>query len=62
MAYVCTKTELNRLLMEEVKEFVCDSEDDIATLPPCAPSSMAMVVAEGLTIYMKNASGVWVVI
>lgn len=63
MAYVCTKTEMNRLLRQEEKEFVCDSVDDIAALPECCAGSMAMVVAEGgLVIYMKNASGVWVVV
>ena len=45
---------------DNICEFVLDSEEDVAQLPKCAPSSMAIVVTEGLPIYMVNASGEWV--
>lgn len=41
------------------KDFICDTEEDVANLPECGASSSALVVATG-NIYMVNASGQWV--
>lgn len=58
MVYECKKTKFTSSDYE--KEFICDSEEDIAVLPECSPGSMAIVAKEGMPIYMKNASGEWV--
>lgn len=41
------------------KNFICDSEADIANLPECLPGSQAVVVTTG-ALYVVNASGDWV--
>lgn len=44
-----------------VNEYVCDSVDDLDTLPRCAPGSIAVVLEPGnAAIYMKNTEGKWV--
>lgn len=42
-----------------VKEFVCDTLDDLNTLPPCQMGSVAIVIATA-EVYMKNSKGEWV--
>ena len=42
-----------------VKEFVCDTVDDLTTLPRCEMGSIAIVLSES-TVYMKNGAGKWV--
>lgn len=42
-----------------VKEFICDTEADVATLPSCCAKSTAMVADTG-NVYIVNASGQWV--
>lgn len=42
-----------------VKEFICDTKDDVANLPECVPGSAALVAAGG-AVYIVNASGEWV--
>lgn len=59
MAYKEIKHEWNRLLNGCVCEYICDTEEDITTLPECECSSTCIVVTEGMPIYMKNASGEW---
>ena len=44
-----------------VNEYMCDSIDDLATLPRCKPGSTAIVLVEGdVEVYMKNTEGKWV--
>lgn len=40
------------------KEYICDTDEDIAKLPKCCTGSTAMVVESG-KIFMVNASGEW---
>ena len=42
-----------------IKEFVCDTLDDLNTLPPCQMGSAAIVIATA-AVYMKNSKGEWV--
>lgn len=42
-----------------IKEFVCDTLDDLNTLPPCQMGSTAIVIATA-AVYMKNSKGEWV--
>ena len=61
MAIKKTREEYIPYTEEWVCEFVCDSEEDVKTLPEkCAPGSIAMVATSGLPMYMVNASGKWV--
>lgn len=43
------------------REFVLDTDADIADLPECGSGSVALSVASG-KVFMKNASGVWAVL
>lgn len=43
---------------EKKKEYVCDTDADIATLPVCCTGSTALVV-ETAKYFMVNASGEW---
>lgn len=44
-----------------VNEYVCDSVQDLDSLPTCEPGSSAIVLEEGNTaVYMKNSQGKWV--
>lgn len=44
-----------------VNEYMCDSVDDLDSLPHCASGSTAVVLEEGNTaVYMKNSRGKWV--
>lgn len=44
-----------------VNEYVCDSINDLNSLPRCAPGSTAVVLeASGAQVYMKNTEGKWV--
>ena len=39
-----------------VNEYMCDSVDDLNSLPRCAPGSTAIILEEGNTaVYMKNS-------
>jgi hypothetical protein len=42
-----------------VKEFVCDTVDDLIGLPRCEMGSIAIVLSES-AVYMKNGAGKWV--
>ena len=39
-----------------VKEFVCDSVDDLSILPPCQMGSVAIIIATS-EVYMENRRG-----
>lgn len=43
----------------EQKEFLVDTDADVANLPECCPGSTALVAATG-NVYIVNASGNWV--
>lgn len=40
------------------RSFVCDTENDVSSLPPSAPGSSAVVIKTG-NVYMVNSSGQW---
>ena len=42
-----------------IKEFVCDTVDDLETLPSCQMGSVAIIIATA-SVYMKNSKGEWV--
>ena len=42
-----------------IKEFACDTVEDLATLPQCKMGSTAFVIATS-EIYMINSKGEWV--
>ena len=42
-----------------IKEYACDTIDDLATLPPCPMGSIAIVI-DTAEVYMKNSKGEWV--
>lgn len=44
-----------------VNEYVCDSIEDLLSLPRCAPGSTAIILEkENASVYMKNTLGEWV--
>lgn len=43
------------------KDFVIDTDEDVASLPSCAAGSTALSVSSG-NVYMVNASGVWAMV
>ena len=48
-------------IVYDVKEYVCDSVEDLNLLPKCKAGSTAIVLVEGnTTVYMKNSEGKWV--
>ena len=42
-----------------VKEFVCDTVEDLQTLPKCEMGSLAIVISE-VSVYLRNSAGEWV--
>lgn len=42
-----------------VKEFVCDTVEDLQTLPKCEMGSLAIVISE-VSVYLRNSAGKWV--
>ena len=40
------------------KEFLCDTDADLATLPACDPGSSALSIESG-TVKVVNTSGEW---
>ena len=42
-----------------VKEFVCDTVEDLQTLPKCEMGSLAIVISE-ISVYLRNSAGEWV--
>ena len=41
------------------REFICDTEADVAKLPKCCAGSSALISNSG-KVYIVNASGAWV--
>jgi hypothetical protein len=42
-----------------VKEFVCDTIEDLKNLPRCEMGSSAIILSES-SVYVKNGAGKWV--
>lgn len=42
-----------------LKEFACDTIDDLGTLPSCQMGSVAIIIATA-EVYMKNSKDEWV--
>ena len=42
-----------------VKEFGCDTVEDLQTLPKCEMGSLAIVISE-ISVYLRNSAGEWV--
>lgn len=42
-----------------VKEFICDTKNDVANLPSSDTGSAALIASSG-DVYIVNASGSWV--
>ena len=42
-----------------INEYVCDTVDDLISLPKCSMGSMALIISTS-EVYMKNSSGEWV--
>ena len=42
-----------------INEYVCDTVDDLVSLPKCSMGSMALIISTS-EVYMKNSSGEWV--
>lgn len=42
-----------------IKEFVCDTLEDLETLPPCSMGSVAIVISNA-KIFMLNSKKEWV--
>lgn len=42
-----------------VNEYVCDTVDDLLTLPPCNMGSTAIIISTS-EVYMRNGKGEWV--
>ena len=59
MAVKLINREWNEHINSYQHEYICDTEDDVATLPTCCSSSSALVVSTG-NVYVVNASGEWV--
>ena len=55
--YMITSNDGN--VAHGIKEFVCDTVEDLQTLPQCKMGSTAFVIATS-EIYMINSKGEWV--
>lgn len=59
MAYKLINKDWSPCLNDYKHDYIVDAESDIASLPKCATSSSALVIATG-NIYMVNTAGNWV--
>lgn len=53
-------TSQNGDVVYDIKEFVCDTPDDIANLPQAAGMGSTCVVISTSEVYMMNSKGEWV--
>lgn len=60
MAIKKIKREWCLSLGDYKKDFIVDTEADVAALPKCCTGSSALVVESG-AVYVVNASGEWAV-
>lgn len=61
MAVKMIDQNYNAVLDSYEREWLVDTEADVATLPECCAGSTALVVETGV-VYVVNASGEWVVL
>ena len=59
MAYKLINSKYCPFVDAEKREYLCDTDDDFATLPPSAIGSTAVSASTG-NIQVVNASGEWV--
>ena len=52
-------TQLDGDVQYGVNEYVCDTANDLATLPRCSMGSVAIIISTG-EVYMKNSQNEWV--
>ena len=60
MAIKMIKSEYCPCVDDYRRDYIVDTEADVANLPQCCTGSSALVVESG-AVYMVNASGVWAV-
>lgn len=58
MAYKITEAKRNLFTGEIERTIVCDTVDDVASLPKSSPGSTALI-RKGGKLYMVDASGEW---
>jgi hypothetical protein len=58
MAYKLIKETYCPYADSSRKEFICDTDDDFANLPPCCVGSSAVSINSG-RVMVVNASGEW---
>ncbi len=59
MAYKLINEKYCPFLDSQRCEFLCDTDDDFASLPPSCTGSTAISASTG-NIYIVNASGAWI--
>ena len=48
-------------IVYNVNEYICDTVEDLNSLPQCASGSTAIILEENnVALYMKNPEGKWV--
>lgn len=52
-------TKQNNSISYGIKEFVCDTNEDLKNLPDCDMGSSAIVI-EPSSVYLKNSQGEWI--
>ena len=60
MAFKLVNTEWCPALNDYQRDYIVDTESDVAHLPQCCTGSSALIVESG-KVYVVNASGVWAV-
>ena len=58
MAYKLVNTEWCPTLNDYQRDYIADTESDVATLPESCTGSSALIVESG-KVYVVNASGAW---
>lgn len=61
MAIKKIKREWCPSLGDYKKDFIADTEADVASLPDCCTGSSALVIESG-SVYVVNTSGAWVAV
>ena len=58
MAIKLIKKEYSDLQGDYKRDYICDDEANVASLPECACGSSALVIATG-DVYVVNTQGAW---
>ena len=59
MAYKLIKEEYCAYANAQIREYICDTDEDFASLPACCTGSSAVSIATG-AVQVVNTSGQWV--